>query len=103
MSVVIHYIWGLTRIISQCSIKWCRWPGDGDCIGCFDRSMAGAVFLSAPNDLYPWCLLDQGHSGWMRSAVDLHPTPLPWQVSPWPNEDLLDCSFTVSADGVLWG
>ena len=49
----------------------------------------------------------------MRSAVDLHLTPLPWQVSPWvssnrsatpwANEDLLDCSFAVRADGVLWG
>ena len=34
-------------------------------------------FLSAPNDLYPWCVLDQVHSGWMRSAFELHPMPLP--------------------------
>ena len=29
-------------------------------------------FLSAPNDLYPWCPVDQVRCGWIRSAVHLH-------------------------------
>ena len=29
-------------------------------------------FLSAPNDLYPWRLVDQARCAWIRSAVHLH-------------------------------
>ena len=69
-------------------------------------------FLSAPNDLYPWGSLDQARSGWIRSAVHLHLSPLPWRATllvpsnrsatRWADETLLDCSFAVSADGLVW-
>ena len=73
MTVDVHYIWCLMGIIFNAS----KIGADRRVMGiasAFEAAFKmGAVFLSAPNDLYPWNRVDQGRSGSMRSAVDLHP------------------------------
>ena len=74
-----------TRVVSGCKRPLHLVFGEyyfGSRIGSDSRVMGIALaieplqgwggFLSAPNDLYLWCPVDQVHGGWIRSAVYLH-------------------------------